>query len=471
MAQSGGTGRPVEPAQSELPRVMGLRDVVLFNITAIVGLRWLTTASNQFGWASLLLWLVAMLIFFLPLATAVRELADIDPRAGGIYRWVHGAFGGRPAFVAGWSYWVSNLVYFPALLVSTAAMLAYAGGPSTVPLGDNSWFIGVVSVIGLAIAVWLNVVGLRIGKWLQNAGAYGTWIPLFVFVALAVWSLLSHGSATPLAARDLVPKSYDFQSINLFGTLLFAFGGLELAPTLGSEIHDAAATLRRGVALSGLAIVAMYIVGTAAMLVALPPATISLTNGVPQATAALVTRLGVSALGIVPAVLALLMAFGNIGGVGAWLAGVARLPYAAGVDRVLPPGFSRVHPRWRTPYVSLLVQGALAAVFIVASLAGTTVKAAYLALAQTTVVLFFIPYLFMFAAYLRLRRQRSPLTTLVGWSGLASVAFAIVLAFVPPKGENPVLFELKVAGGVLLFTVVGWLLSASRKLSAQAPSS
>jgi amino acid transporter len=456
------------PAASELPRVMGLRDVILFNISAIVGLRWLTTASSQFGWASLLLWVVAMLIFFLPLAAVVRELTDIDPRAGGIYRWVNSAFGGRAGFVAGWTYWVSNFFYFPSLLVSTAAMLAYAGGPATVPLGENQWFIGIVSIAGLAVAVWLNLIGLRIGKWLQNAGAYGTWVPLLIFVVLAAWSLLAHGSATPLAAGDLVPHSFDFQSINLFGTLLFAFGGLELAPTLGGEITDPAATLRRGVTLSGFAIVLMYMIGTAAILVALPPATISLTNGMPQATAALVERLGYPILAIVPALIALMLAFGNIGGVGAWLTGGARLPYAAGVDRALPQAFSRVHPRWRTPYVSLLVQGTLAAVFIVASLAGTTVKAAYLILAQTTLVLFFIPYLFMFGAYLRLRRERTRLTTLIGWSGLASVAFAIVLAFVPPKGENAVTYELKVAGGILVFTVVGWLLSARRGIAPSA---
>src|SRR5256886_13383375 len=72
----------------QLPRVMGLRDVVLFNISAIVGLRWLTTAASQFGLASLLLWLLCLVVFFLPSAIAVRELAGIDPGAGGIYRWV-----------------------------------------------------------------------------------------------------------------------------------------------------------------------------------------------------------------------------------------------------------------------------------------------------------------------------------------------------------------------------------------------
>src|SRR2546426_10120453 len=88
-------------APHQLPRVMRLRDVVLFNITAIVGLRWLTTAASQFGLASLGLWLLAMLVFFLPSAVAVRELADIDPGAGGVYRWGRRAFGPLHGFVAG----------------------------------------------------------------------------------------------------------------------------------------------------------------------------------------------------------------------------------------------------------------------------------------------------------------------------------------------------------------------------------
>jgi len=448
--------------QPELLRVMGLRDVVFFNITAIVGLRWLTTAASQFGFASLLLWGVAMVVFFLPLAKVVRELTDIDPAAGGIYRWVRRAFGPRAGFVTGWGYWVSNLLYFPSLLVSTAAIAAYVGGSATVALGENGIFIAVVALAGLALAVGLNVVGLRVGKWLPNLGAFGTWVPLAIFLVLALWSFAQHGSATPFAGRDLLPKSLDFSSIYLFSTLLFAFGGLELAPTLGGEIHDPAATLRRGVVLSGVMIAAMYILGTVAMLVALPPATVNITNGMVQATAALTERLGYSVLGPAAAIVAVLMVVGNVGGVSAWLSGVARVPYAAGVDKVLPPAFSRVHPTWRTPYVSLLVQGAVAALFVVASLLGSTVKTAYLVLTQATVVLFFIPYLYMFAAYLKLRRQRTTGTALAGWSGLVAVAFGILLAFVPPAGENALLYEIKVGGGVAAFMLIGWWLAVTR---------
>jgi amino acid transporter len=445
---------------SQLPRVMRLRDVVLFNISAIVGLRWLTTAASQFGLASLGLWLLAMVIFFLPSAVAVRELADIDPGAGGIYRWVRRAFGPLHGFVAGWGYWVNNLFYFPSLLVTTAAIAAYAAGPRFVHLGEDNTFIAALSLAGLWLAVGMNVVGLRVGKQLQNLGGYGTWIPALIFVLLAVWSLAAHGSATPVTARGLVPARLDLQSINLFATMTFAFAGLELAPTLGDEIHDPARTLRRGIVLSGFAIVAMYVLGTAAMLVALPQETVSITNGTPQATAALVERLGAHWLAPVAAIVAILLVLGNLGGLGAWLAGSARLPFVAGLDGALPAAFARIHPRWQTPYVGLLTQGAIATVFVLASLVGTTVKNAYLVLTQTTLILFFIPYLYLFAAYLRLRRGRTIGTALVGVVGFAAVLFSIVLGFVPPADEtHPWLYRTKVVGGVIGFMLIGVLLA------------
>ncbi len=453
---------------------MRLRDVVLFNITAIVGLRWLTTAASQFGLASLGLWLLAMLVFFLPSAVAVRELADIDPGAGGIYRWVVRAFGPLHGFVAGWGYWVNNLLYFPSLLVATAAIAAYAAGPRVVHLGDNAGFIAVLSLIGLWLAVGMNLVGLRVGKRLQNVGGYGTWVPALIFVLLAAWSLATRGSATPWSARALLPARFDLQSINLFATMTFAFAGLELAPTLGGEIHDPAATLRRGIALSGVAVVALYVLGTAAMLIALPHETVSITNGMPQATAALVERLGAGGGGtawLAPAaaVVAILLVLGNLGGVGAWLAGSARLPFVAGLDGALPPAFARIHPRWQTPALALLVQGGLATVFVIASLVGSTVKNAYLVLTQTTLILFFIPYLYLFAAYLRLRRGRTPGTALVGLLGLAAVAGSIVLGFVPPADEaHPWLYETKVVGGVIGFMGLGVAL-AGRGVRRRTP--
>ena len=440
---------------------MTLRDVVLFNITAIVGLRWLTTAS-AFGPTSLLLWLLAMVTFFLPSAAAVRELADLDPGEGGIYRWVRTAFGPRHGFVAGWGYWVSNLVYFPSLLLTTAAIAAYAGGQRFVHLEESKVFVALFSLGMLAIALGLNIIGLRVGKWVQNLGAYGTWVPALLFIVMAGWSLARFGSATSFAPENLLPKNFDFSLVSFFATMTFAFAGLELAPTMGGEIHNPAATLRRGILISGIAIVAMYILGTAALIVALPAETVSITNGIPQAAAAVAARLQPSILAPVAALVAILLVMGNVGGVGAWLAGSARIPFVAGLDAVLPPAFGRVHPRWQTPHVALLVQAGVAALFVAAGLVGSTVRDAYVALTDMTIILYFIPYLYLFGSYLRLRRVRTWRTALTGWVGFGAVVLSIVLALVPPGVAAPWVwvFHAKVIGGVVVFMGAGWWLAS-----------
>src|SRR5262249_29835253 len=200
---------------SQLPRVMRLRDIVLFNITAIVGLRWLTTAG-RIGPFALVLWVVAMLAFFIPSAVATARLSELDPGEGGIYRWVAHAFGETHGFLAGWGYWVNNLVYYPSLLLATAATGAYALAPQGLRLAESPLFVAGFSLVLLWIALGLNILGLSIGKWVQNAGAIGTWIPAGVLVLLALWSLARSGSATSFRAAQWVPANFDFHLLAFF---------------------------------------------------------------------------------------------------------------------------------------------------------------------------------------------------------------------------------------------------------------
>ena len=86
----------------ELRRALGTFDLVLLNIAAIVGLRWLSTAA-QLGPASLTLWVVAFLLFFVPSALTVQELSSRIPHVGGLYRWTQAAFGDTHGFLAGWA--------------------------------------------------------------------------------------------------------------------------------------------------------------------------------------------------------------------------------------------------------------------------------------------------------------------------------------------------------------------------------
>ncbi|MGH7590921.1 MAG: amino acid permease, partial [Gemmatimonadales bacterium] len=166
------------------------------------------------------------------------------------------------------------------------------------------------------------------------------------------------------------------------------------------------------------------------------------------------------------------------GGWRAWLAAVSRLPFVAGIDRALPPAFARLHPKWGTPVLSLVVQAVIAAVFVVLGQAGTTVRAAYDILVSMTIICFFIPYAFMFAAMVRVqwfpagagvRRPPGgrPVAVALGVVGFVVVVLSILLASLPsPNESHPVQAVVKVVGVNLVLVVAGFVLYALAKRKA-----
>ena len=448
-----------------LRRALGLRDTALFLVVAVASPRWIATAAAA-GPSALVIWVIALATFFVPLAFTVLELSSRHPDEGGIYVWTKQAFGEFAGFMTGWMYWASNLVYFPGLLYFTVAnALPMAGERGTTLASDPVWIVG-LSLATLLLVLVLNLVGLGVGKWLDNLGALATWVPVVVLIGLAGMAWARFGPATDFHASALVPAT-GLRDIAFWSTIAFAFSGLEAASLMGEEIQGARRTVPRAILIAGLMIVAIYVFGTAAILVALPRGEVSALQGLLQAIASVGGRLGLPAAGTVAAAF---MTLSNIGGVSAWLAAAARLPFVAGLDRYLPPAFGRLHPRWGTPVVALLAQAGGTAVFIVLGQAGSGVKAAYDALVGMAVIAYFLPYLLMFAALIRV--QRDPpgpgvrcvpggrrVAVCLGGLGFATTAISIGLALLPPADAlDPTLAVLRVAVPSIALVGLGGLL-------------
>ena len=139
----------------KLHRALGTFDLVLMNVSAIVGLRYLSMAA-QIGPASLTLWLLGLVTFLIPAALAVLELSSRLPGEGGVYLWSKVAFGDLHAFIAGWSYWIANLVFFPSLLIFGAGVFLYIHGGTWLKLADNPWYNGTFCLGILWLAIGLN---------------------------------------------------------------------------------------------------------------------------------------------------------------------------------------------------------------------------------------------------------------------------------------------------------------------------
>src|SRR3954470_7419078 len=182
-------------SKSGLRRVMGFWDVLLFNIAAVLGPRWIAAAAHN-GTSSISLWILAAVLFFFPTALIIVELSTRFPHEGGLYVWSKEAFGDFHGFVAGWCYWIYTFFYFPGLLMASAAMSVYIGGPRLAWLADHRGYLLGGSLALLTVAVVLNIVGLNVGKWLQNAGGVGTYVPLLMLVALGLAVYTRNGSVT-----------------------------------------------------------------------------------------------------------------------------------------------------------------------------------------------------------------------------------------------------------------------------------
>jgi glutamate:GABA antiporter len=445
--------------KKQLRRVMGFWDVLLFNIAAVLGPRWIAAAAHN-GTSSISLWVLAAVLFFLPTALIVVELSTRFPHEGGLYIWSKEAFGEFHGFVTGWTYWVYTFFYFPGLLIASTAMGAYMGGSGAAHLADNRAFLIGGSFFLLFLAVFLNIIGLNIGKWLQNAGGIGTYAPLLMLIGLGGYLWHAHGSVTHFTASNMKPV-WNWSTVNFWPQIAFGFTALELCSTMSDEVHEPHKTFPRAILGSGVLIAAAYILGTFALLAMLPAGAVDPKSGVFQAITDSSTRLGIPMFGIIAAVLVL---FGNAGGVGTTVAGVARIPFVVGIDRYMPAAFGKIHPKWKTPWVSILVQAGISCVLLLLFQINETANSAYQIFVDAGTILYFIPFLYMYAAAIKLAyrpdRAANKDAALIpggkfgvwvaGVLGTLVVLGGIILSLIPPgEAENPWLFEGTLVAGTL----------------------
>jgi glutamate:GABA antiporter len=457
-------------------RVLGFRDLVLFYVVTGISLRWIATAAAA-GPSSIVIWIGAWLCFYTPLALSVLELSSRYPSEGGLYVWSKRAFGDFSGFMSAWTYWTSNLPYFPAVLYFAASNILFMRQNAWAHLSNNATFYIVFSLLTLSAATLMNIVGLDVGKWLHNVGALAMWIPVGIVIVLGLIAWHRYGSATSFTVHSMTPSTH-LNDLIFWSVLTFALGGSETASFMGEEIKNPRRSIPIALVFGGVTVAFCYIVGTAAVLLALPSSEVSSLQGLVQAISKTASRVGFP--GVLP-IAAFLIALSNIGAAGAYLAAVARLPFVAGIDRFLPPVFGALHPRWKTPWVALLTQFFLGALFIFLGQAGTNVKGAYDVLVSLGVITYFIPYLYLFAAMIKLQREpagpdviRVPggkqVAKLVGALGFITTTLTIVLSLIPqPDEPNKPLALFKIVGGTGVLLLVGvWIYAAGKHRAARA---
>src|SRR3954452_14544470 len=198
------TDRPGSTAAAELRREeervaaqstvfkkeLGLADLALTQVLFIVGLPWIGVAAKQ-GPSHVVLWLLAMLFFYLPSSVVVIYLNRIMPLEGGLYQWAKLGFNEGLGFLVAWNLWLFAILNTSEIGLQVTQYLRYILGPSSEGLTSSRWFIGLVSMALIGALVLLTTVGLGVGKWVHKAGG-ALMIATFLAILILPWLNVAH---------------------------------------------------------------------------------------------------------------------------------------------------------------------------------------------------------------------------------------------------------------------------------------
>jgi amino acid transporter len=400
---------------------------------------------------------------------AVSRLARRYPEQGGIYAWAARAFGANHGFVCGWCLWINNLFFFPALLLFAATnALVAVSGPAAAAQEARGYSVAFVLVV-LWLSTLINVVGFRSSRWVQNLGSIGTWLPAAILIGCGSAAFAWFGSATSFAPHALWPSGRTLDTLSTWSAICFAFSGFEVTAMVGEEVQHPARTIPLGILIAGAAATVIYVAGSVSVLVAIPSTSLLERSGIAEAIDLVGGRIGLAGLG---GFTAALLAIGAIAQTNSWVAASGRVPFAAARDGSLPAFFGRLHPRYQTPHVALLLQGAIASAILLVSLflqigkTQTTLQEGYDVLVNLTILTYFLPYMYLFLALIRLRAASTPSVGawLAGITGLIATGISIVLLFIPPPGTPSALtYEISLSGQAVALVGLGFLLKRKAK--------
>jgi glutamate:GABA antiporter len=446
--------------ESGLRKELGVADLTLTQILFIIGLPWVGVAAKQ-GPAHVVLWLAAMVLFYLPSAAVVIHLNRAMPLEGGLYQWAKLGFNELTGFMVAWNLWLFAILNTSEIGLQITQYFHYILGPRGDALATDKAFVALVNVVILAALVLVTVKGLNLGKWVHKAGGV-LMLTTFAMLLLLPWLNLAHGTLTefhPLATAVPVVSIF---SLNIAAKMGFgALGGFEYVAIHAGECRNPTRAITRSVWLAAPIIAVMFILGTSSVLALIPIEQIDLIAPIPQ-----VLSVGFGALGpagwVAPATILILLCI-RVAQASVMFAGNTRLPMVAGWDGLLPAWFTRLHPRYQTPTNSILFVGLVTLAFSIAGLIGVGKQEAFQLLWNASGIFYALTYLVMFAIPIAGVAAPAWLKVASASGFLMTLAF-VVLSILPiVQVESRMTFALKISAVVVLTNVIGAAIFLGRR--------
>jgi amino acid transporter len=448
----------VQAHSTALRKELGLFDLIMAQVLLVIVLDFFGTAAKA-GSSHVAFWLVAFILFFIPLAMVVAHLNRLMPLEGGLYEWARLAFGDQVGFLVAWNLWLFVMLYVTVIGLVTTTFVAYALGPTAAWIASSRWLILTVSCTLILGMMFLTALGLRVGKWLGNAGSIATLITLAVLIVTPLLNLW-RGTLAEYRSLSLVMPPLTVFSLSVFTKMMFgALSGFEYVAIFAGECRNPARNLTRSILITAPFIALIYIFATSSILAFVSPEAVDVVAPIPQAL-----RLGWRAFGfsgfLVP--LAIVLLFLNYPtSFSVYFSASARLPMVAGWDHLLPEWFTRLHVKYKTPVNSILLLGGVTLTGSVVALIGVGPQEAYELLLTWAFTFYAIAYLALFAIAFLSPKERGLRPRLwlraAAVSGFLMTLLYVVLSIFPIVDvESSRGYSLKIVTVVVGANLLGW---------------
>jgi len=453
-------------------RVIGVFTLAMINVAAIASLRGLPSLA-EYGLSSAFYYILAALVFLIPVSLVSAELATGWPKRGGVFIWVKEALGQRWGFLAIWLQWIQNVIWYPTILSFTAATFAFIISPK---LASNPVYMVAVILIVYWGSTLINLRGMKLSGRISSIGVIaGTLIPGAIIIALGLtWIFSGAQSQISFSWGELIPDLSNIRNLALVVMVLLGFAGMEMSAVHAQEVKDPQKEYPKAIFLSVGVILTVLILATLAVAIVVPQGEISLVAGVMQAFTDFFDAYNVPWL--IP-ILAFMITIGAIGQVVTWIAGPSKGLFATARHGELPPFFQKVNKNGVARNL-LLAQGGIVTLLSLVFLLMPSVSSSYWILTALTAQLYLIMYILMFISAIVLKYTKPnvkrafmvPGGKIGMWvnAGIGFIAaiFGITLGFLPPSQldtGNILFFETFLVIGIIVMAGAPLLIHHFRK--------
>ncbi len=349
-------------SQVKLKSELSLFDVTNLVVGAIIGADIYVASAFGAGYLgpfSLVVWVIAGIIAIV-IALCFAQCAALLPKVGGPYAYAKEAWGPFAGFLVGWSLWLAEWVSLAVFPVAFTQYLMF--------FLPNLSFILQTIVKGLFVAflVTTNVVGVKAAGKTNDVLTVVKLAPLVLFSAIGLLYIVFHPVIAAGNFTPFLPSGLGNFGITLV-LIFWAYAGFEISTIPAGEIKNPGKTIPKAIVV-GISIVTVFYLITNFALFGVMPTNQLAGSPTPLATA---TNSALTSLPMLALICGIIVGGGALisvaGSDESGMIGTSRLGYALAADGLFPRIFAKIHPKFKTPYLGIIIEGAAA--FVAAAVA------------------------------------------------------------------------------------------------------